>query len=311
MSENTSVAEVVSEATQELQPSEASESSQEATQEAPKEAAVADLSKKEQKELAKELKKKYQLKVDGSTEEVELDLSNDEEIKKHLQMSRAANRRMQEASYLKKAAEEFIELLKTNPKKVLRDPNINVDLKALAQEVIDEEIAAASKTPEQLEKEKLQSELEELKSKIKKDEEERRAAELERLQKEHEVKIESDIESALNTSNLPKTPYTVRKMADLLMLALQEDIDLSPKDLIPLLRNQMNSDIKELFTASSDDVLEELIGKDTISRIRKKNIAKMKQQVAETANSVKPTGATSEKKEEAPTKIPMKEFFKI
>lgn len=265
--------------------------------------------KQAEKKLEKQLKK-YKLKVHGKEVEEELDINDDEAITKHLQMSKAAQIKMQEAAELRKAAEEFITLLKTNPRKVLSDPNINVDLKKIAEEYMQEQIENAAKSPEQLEKERLQKELEELKSKYEKDEKERKEAEFKRLQAEQEEKIQSDIESALNTNNLPKTPYTVRKMAEMMMIALQNGIDLSPKDLVPLLRKQMNADIKDLFSASSDDVLEELIGKDTISRIRKRNLAKVKQ-AAETANQVKTTTASSKKespKEEK--KITIKEFLR-
>lgn len=270
-----------------------------------------DLSKKEQKELAKQLKK-FKLKVDGKEVEEEIDMADEEGLTKKLQLARAAQKRMQEATELKKAAEEFIEMLRSNPRKVLQDPNINVDLKKFVQEYLDEEIQNASKSPEQVEKEKLQKELEDLKEKYKKDEEDRKSREFSRLQAEQEEKIQTDIEGALKTSNLPKTPYTVRKMAEMMMLALQNDIDLSPKDLVPLLRKQMTADIKDLFSASGDDVMEELLGKENISRLRKNTVKKVQQkQVAQTANSVKQTGVSDknvEKKEEK--KISLKDFLK-
>lgn len=272
---------------------------------------VQDLSKKEQKQLAQELKKKFKIKVNGKEYEEELDLNNDEDIVRRLQMNKLSQQRVQEAQELKKAAEQFIEMLRTNPRKVLADPNIGVDLKKLAQDVINEEIENSTKSPEQIEKERLQRELEELREKYKKDEDERKNREFQRLQAEQEEKIQSDIEGALTTSDLPKTPYTVRKMAEMMMLALQNDIDLSPKDLVPMLRKQMQADIKELFSASTDDVLEEFIGKDRISSIRKKQVAKVKQQVAETANQVKPTGNDVKKAEtKDQKKITIKEFLR-
>lgn len=269
---------------------------------------VSKLSKSEKKELEKKLKK-YKLKVDGKEEEMELDLDNEEEVKKHLQFSKAAQKRMQEKAELQKSVEQFIDLLRTNPRKVLSDPNINVDIKKFAQDILNEELENANKSPEQLEKEKLQKELEELKDKYKKDEEDRKSKEYQRLQQEAEQKLEGEISDALTSSELPKSPYTVRKMAEIMMLALQNDIDLGPKDVIPLLRKQMKEDISELFSASSDEVLEELIGKDNISRIRKRNIAKAKQAV-DTANSVKSTGGENKPKDAQETKkISMKEFL--
>lgn len=268
------------------------------------------MSKAQKQALEKQIKK-FKLKVDGKEEELEIDLNNEEELKNHLQKSRASSKRMQEAAELRKSAEQFIDMLKKNPRKVLSDPNIGVDLKTLAQEIINQELEDAAKTPEQLEKEKLQRELEEIKEKYKKEEEDRKEREFKRLQAEQEEKIQSNIESALKEGNLPKSPYTVRKMAELMMLALENGKDLQPKDLVPILRKQMNQDIKELFGASNDDVLEELIGKDRISNLRKKAVAKVKQQqVAQTANAVKPTTSSKPAEDKATSKISMRDFLK-
>ena len=275
-----------------------------------KEADTVEPSKSEIKAIEKQLKK-YKVKVDGKEYEEELDLNDEAAVGKHIQMSKAAQRKMQEASDMRKAAEEFINLLRTDPEKVLRDPNINVDLKKLAQDVINREIEDASKSPEQLEKEKLQRELTDIKAKIEEDEKKRQSSELQRLQAEQQQKIEINIESALKTSDLPKTPYTVRKMAEMMLVALQNNVDLSPADLVPLIRKQMQNDIKELFGASSDDVLEELVGKDRISKLRKKKVAELQKQVAQgatTSNSVKTSGA----KPAAPVekvKIKMKDWL--
>lgn len=275
-------------------------------------AAVAALAEKNPADLTpKEVKtlKKYQLKVDGKNEDMEIDLSNDAEVIKHLQMSKVAQKRMQEASNMQKAAEEFITLLKTDPERVLNDPNIGVDLKQLAQRVINKQIEDAQKSPIELERDKAREELAAIKEKQTKDEKDRQTREMTRLQKENEEKVSSNIEAALKTSDLPKTPYTVRKMAEMMLLALQNNVDLSPADIVPIIRKQMQADIKELFGAASDDVLEEFVGKDRISSMRKKKVAQIKSQpVAQTTGSVKSAGG---KPAEAPAKpkITLKQFL--
>lgn len=265
-------------------------------------------SQKEKKAAVSTLKK-YNIKVNGKNEVVELDMNDDAAVTKHLQMSRAAQKTMQESSDMRKSAEEFINLLKTNPRRVLEDPSIGVDLKLFAQEIINQEIENAQKSPDQLEKEKAQRELAEIKARIEEDEKKRKSSELQRLQQEQQEKIEINIESALKTSDLPKTPYTVRKMAEMMLIALQNNVDLSPADLVPLIRKQMQVDIKELFSAANDDVLEELVGKDRISKIRKKKVAAVQQQVAQTANQVKSTGKTTATKEAPAKKMTIKEFL--
>jgi len=273
---------------------------------------TSNMSKSEKKVHKKQLEK-FKLKVYGKEIEEEIDLGDKEKLTRMFQKAHAADRQMQESSDLRKSAEQFIDMLRTNPRKVLSDPNIGVDMKKFVQEYLDEQIENSTKSPEQLALEKAQKELEEFREKYKTEEEKRKSDQLAKMQDEHEEKVQTDIESALKGSELPKTAYTVRKMAEMMIQALENDIELSPKDLVPLIRKQMQHDIKELFSSSSDDVLEEMLGKDNISRIRKRNIAKVKQQqqVAQTANSVKPTGTKVEapKKEEA--KMTIRDFLKV
>lgn len=272
---------------------------------------TSDMSKAEKKVHEKKLEK-FKFKVYGKEFEEEIDLSDKEGLTKRLQKAHAADKTMSEGAELRKSAEQFIELLKTNPRKVLTDPNINVDLKKFVQEYLDEQIENAAKSPEQLKLEEAERKLAEIEEKYKKDEEARKKDQMERLQAEHEQKVQDDISSALESSSLPKTPYTVRKMAEKMIQALENDIEISPKDLVPLIRKEMEADIKELFSASSDDILEELLGKDNITRIRKRSIAKVKQnQVAQTANSVKPTGNKEEAPKKEDNKQTIRDFFKL
>lgn len=264
---------------------------------------------KAEKKQAQKLLKKYDIVVDGKSESIELDLNDDEAVKKHLQRGKSADNRFKEASDIRKAALDFIDQLRKNPKKVLADPNINVDLKKFAQEIINEEVEQMAKSPEQRDKEKLQKELEDLKEKFKTDEENRKNAEFERLQAEQEQKLTDDISSALDTGGLPKTPYTVKKMAEMMMIALQNDIDLTAKDVVPIIRKQMQAEIKEMLSASSDDVLEEFL-KDQLPRIRKRNVAKAKE--IATANNIKQAAVPEKSDSKEPMKkIKMKDFFGI
>jgi small-conductance mechanosensitive channel len=272
---------------------------------AEKKASGEKLTKKEERQL-----KEYKLKVNGKEKVVKLDPFNDEEVSKYLQKAEASDAKFQEAAEVRKAAMQFIEELRKNPKKILMDPNIGVDYKKLAQEWMNEEIQEMEKTPEQKEREKLQKELEAIK---KEREEEKKASEqreLERLQAEHERNLESEISAALDVGGLPKTARTVKAMAEMMMIALQHGIDLSPKEIAPIVKTTTLGEFKEVVNSLSDDQLEDFLGKEIIGRLRKRSVAKMKS--VETANSVKPTG-NSVKKEEAPKeskKISIRDFLR-
>ncbi len=264
------------------------------------------------KEEPKSTKKKYNLVVDGKNEDFELDLGNDEEVKKYLQKAKASDKRFQEASEVRKAAMEFLDQLKKNPRKVMRDANLGIDERKLAEEIMNEALQDMEKTPEQREREKLQKELEDIKSQRKTEKEDFQKREFERLQAEHERTLEIDISAALDVGGLPKTPRTVKAMAEMMMIALENGIDLSAKEIVPIVKNMTMSEFKEVVNSLGDDQLEDFLGKEVIGRLRKRNVAKAKA-VVETASSVKSTGNDVKKPidSKAAKKLTTREFFGI
>ncbi len=261
------------------------------------------LSQSEKKEKEK-LVKKFKLKVDGEEFDTEIDLNDEAAVQKELQLAKAAQKRMKESTELRKAVEEFLEETKKNPRQVMKQLGINE--KELAQLIMNEELADLEKTPEQKEIEKLQKQLEEIQNSKKKEEEDRKKNDFERMKQEAEQRIETDISSALESGGLAKTPYTVKKMAEIMYIALENDIDLKPNQVIPILRKQMESDFKEFFAATNDDQLEEFL-KDQLPRIRKRSVAKAKE--ASVVKTVKEPTSTATKPEEI-KKMTISDFLK-
>jgi len=253
--------------------------------------------------------KEYKLKVNGRDETIKFDPTNEEEVKSWLQKGRASDQKFQEAAEVRKAAMSFIEELRKNPRKVLSDPNINIDLKKFAEEIMNDQIAEMEKSPEQKEREKLQKELQKMKDEREQEKKEFETKEMARLNDEHERQIESDISSALDIGGLPKTPRTVRTMADYMMVALENGINLTAKEIIPIVKNTTLSEFKEVVSSLTDDQLEDFLGKEVLGRLRKKNVAKAK--AVETANAVKPTGAKPTVAAEPAKKMTIREFLKV
>lgn len=242
-------------------------------------------------------KKKYKLKVDNEEIEEEFDLSNEEEIKKHLQMSKVSQKRMKESADMRKQIEEFLEFAKKDPRGLLRE--LGHDDKQLAEQILNEAIEEAKKSPEQIEREKLTKELETIKAERDKEKTEREKSEFERLKAEHAQRLEQDMTVALDTGGLPKSPYTLKRMADYMLLAAQNNVDLNPRDVVPLIKKEMQADLKDFFGASPDELIEELVSSERITNIRKKALAKAREQSSvQSANSVKSTGADVKPKEE-------------
>lgn len=292
---------------------ESQEESQENVEVAPVAVSAQAEAKKEQAKFLKSLK----LKVDkGEIEEtLPFEIPDTDEAReymtKHLQLSKMGNKRAQEFSTLQKEVAEFINILKTDPKAALRNPNIGIDVKKLAAEILEEEIENSRKSPEQIEHEKLQNELKSIKEEREREKQESHARELERLTDLEFQRYDDSISKAIEkTKDLPKSPYVVKKVAEYMMLGLENGIDVSPDDVMKLVKEEIHNDIRQMFGAMPDEVVEQFLGKDKISSMRKSNLAKAKNKttapkVQDSGNNAKPTTKKPEKK------MTYKDFFKL
>jgi len=261
---------------------------------------------------------RIKLKVDQKEYDEELPFDFDdrpevvEYLTKNLQMSKAASKRMSEYSQLEKEVTQFIEELKKDPRKVLSNPNINVDVKKLAASIIEEEINNSQKSPEQLKTEKLEAELQRLKDEREEENKTNSQKELERLQQQAYESYDIQMTQALEKSDLPKSPYVIKKMADYMLLGLQNKIDVTPADVIPLVRDEMTGDLKEMFAVMPDEVIESIIGKDVLNRIRKKKVAAVKSGAPIVNKSIPDTAKKSgDAKKDETKKLTFKQFLGI
>lgn len=271
-----------------------------------------------QKVEAKKMIKSLKLKVDGQEYsenlpfEIEDTPANREYMSKQLQMSKVAQKRMGEKAQLEKEVTQFIELMKKDPRKALN--NFGVDVKKLAAEVVEEEIANSQKSPEQLQIEQYQRELEEIKERQKQEKEEYTKKEFERAQEQAYISYENQMSEALESSELPKSPYVVKKMADYMLLGIQNGIDVTAKDVLPLVQEEIINDIKAMAQAMPVEALEKLFGGDIMKKIRKSNVAKAKSGGAAVGAkaSIKDVGIVKQEEPKTPVKKQtIKEFFKI
>ncbi len=273
----------------------------------------------EQKKVEAAAKKAWKLKVGGKDVEVD-----EAELLKRAQMGMSADQKWQEAAQVKKQTDAFIQLLQRDPAKALEQMGFDVD--KMAEERIQHRIAEMQKSPEQIEKEKIQRELSEIKAERERERMEVQEREKARLQDQYAVEIENDISSALdsNSFGFPKTPYVVKRIADTMILAVQEGIrtnnaklkNITAKDVLPIVQEEIKRELGEMYAASPDDVFEQLIGKDRLNKYRKGKIKKTASpKTAVGAADVKSTGArelnkVAEDQKASAKKQSAKDFFK-
>lgn len=288
------------------QSSEATPSQKEQLQEVVETALANGASEKEVKNLIKE----YQIKVNGKTKTVRADLGDDTFVKNQLQLAEAARISMQEASNLKKLYEKEVGRLKSNPWEVLKE--LGMDPDELAELRIQSRIEEMKKSPEQLERERIQKELQEHRDEVKRLKEERESENFAKLKQQAAIQIESEIEAALDAhKTLPKSRHIVKRIADSLLWAMDQGFeDATVDDVLPMVEKEWREEMSNLMDDSSEDILEQLIGQRNIERMRAKRLAGMTQQ-PKSANAVKATTASINKKEEAPReKMKQRDFFK-
>jgi hypothetical protein len=255
------------------------------------------------------------LKVDGREieEELPFEIPDDPEaveyMTRQLQMARMGSKRAQEYAQLEKEIRQLITEGTKNPRKLLKE--LNIDEKELARAIIEQEIENSQKSPEQLEKERIEEELRMLKEEREREKQDFERKEFERLQEQAYERYDTQMSQALEKSDLPKEPYVVKKIADYMLAALQQGYDVSPDDVIPLVRDEIKEDLRSLINVMPDEALEQFLGKEVFNRFRKKNLAKAKEAAnVSSAKAIKDTGNKASTKEPE-KKVSFKDFFGI
>lgn len=272
-----------------------------------------------EKEQARKTLKTLKIKYNGKEYEEQLpfEIPDDEKaveyMRRQLQLSKMAQVKAQEKAEIEKEIASFIQQLKSNPRAVLEDPALGINIQDLVAQYIEEQIENSKKTPEQLRAEQLERELKKLQEEREREREEMRQRELERLQQQEFERYDTLITNALEKSTLPKSPYVVKKVADYMLMGLQEGLDVSPEDVIPLVEEDIKNDIQQMFSVMPEEVVEKIIGNDVLGKLRKKRLAAAKPP-APVKKAIPDTGKANVKNEEQPEqkkKVSYKDFFKI
>lgn len=230
------------------------------------------------KAQAQSMKKKLKLKVNGVEEEVEFDLGDEAALIRELQKSRAFDKTAKESASYKSQVDQMMKLLVSDPETVLERLGIDVD--KLSEGRLSKKIEEMKKSPEQIKQEKLEKELEDLRKEKKEIEEAKKRAEEDKLRNEAASQIETDIAAALEAkgSFLPKrSPWVLSQVAQYMMMGMKEGYhNVTAKDVIPLVEKAYREQLADLLDSSSEDQLEEIVGKKNMDRYRKSKVSKSK-----------------------------------
>jgi hypothetical protein len=246
-------------------------------------------------------------KVNGQELEFNLDDDNStEELIKLAQLGGGARAKMQEAAEIKKLYDQMERMSKENPEEFLRSRGL--DPESLAEEIIMRKIQEMEKSPEQLEREKISKELEDERKLRKQLEEEKMQARVEKLQIEYLQDFNKQITSALDEyKSLPKSQYTVKRIANTMLTALDNGIDVSVQDVIPYVHKEIQSEIQQLIESLPEEFIEEFIGKRSVERMRQSRLKKMDK--PKVATKVEHVGSDESEPKTPVKKMSYRDFF--
>ena len=109
------------------------------------------------------------------------------------------------------------------------------------------------------------------------------------------TQITKQITEALESSDLPKSNTTQRRMAEYMMMNLQNGVELPMNSIVELVKEDYVQDIKEMFGDASGEQLINLFGEDVTNKIRKSDLAKLKSAPTTKVEAVKTDSTRSTK----------------
>lgn len=256
--------------------------------------------------------KQLQLKIDGEelTEDLpfEVDEEHAEYLRKNLQLSKKAQKSMQEVSSIRSQVQDFVKMLTGDTKAALAQ--LGIDPKEFAASIIEEELKLQAMSPEQRERLELEHKLKQLEEEREREKQEFNQRELSRLQQQEYERVETKMVAAIESSGIPRSTYAIKKMASYMMDGAKEGVMLEPEDVVELVKQEIQDDLKELINALGEDRVENFIGKDILDKVRKKNISKIKQTPASVKSGIKEVSSPKSASKPA-EKMSIKDFFKV
>lgn len=267
-------------------------------------------------EQVKDMIRKFTLKVNGKEITREIDLSDEEALKKELQLSHAGRQAMQELAEIKKVYTSEIRRLMDNPFQVMSEIDPNFDPMSLVKDYVETEYQKSQLTPEQKaaqEKEAEYKRLQEENQKLRQiAADQKRQEELDAL----EAEIESDIIEAIeNDSELNLDEDTVALVVEELIWADENGFsDFKAKDVLGTVKDRIKDQFRSARSKfKSTAAMKEYMGEELLDLLREERIKQAKEaQTIKNVSSIKNADVAppAEKEEKEEQKIKLSTLFR-
>ncbi len=246
---------------------------------------------------AKPTQAKFKVKVDNQETEV-----SEEELVKGWLHAKAANERFQAAAAERKAleaerakiaedkaaAESMREAFKKDPWAVLSSLGMSdADIRNLTEDKLIAFLEQEQMSPEQKKAREMEAKLKEYEAKEadrrKKEEENEQLTKKQQEEQEFnqlKLKAEKDYEesflSALEKSTLPKNPASIRRVAEKVYQSMLAGEEIPIDHAVRLAEHELRSNLAELVQGLDVEALEAFLGEETLKKVRKHDVSKLK-----------------------------------
>jgi hypothetical protein len=217
--------------------------------------------------------KLVRVKIDGVEKNMKLS-----EVIARMQRGAGAEKRMGEAAKVRKHAENLIRAMQKDPIAVMKHPALGFteeQVDKMLEEAIYEKVQYEQMTPEQKELFKAKKALAQNEEDKKRAAAEKKEAEIRELTGKYREHFQGAIIEALEEAKLPKTTGTVRRMAHYLLEGNKRGVRFEPKDVVDLVRGDINKEFKEMFSESPAENLLGILGDSVAEKIRKHDLSKV------------------------------------
>ena len=194
-------------------------------------------------------------------------------------MSKAAHKRFQEAAVTKRQSEQFIKMLQEDPIKVLTHEQFggSAKFRQIAEQYLAGQLEEQMLSPEEKRMRDNNARLKQYEEQEKQAKEQKEAEQMSKAEEFYAKDFESKIMKGLSSQGIPKTSRTVKRMAELMSKNLEHNLELEPEHLAEIVKADYLQEMKEMFGASEGDILLKLLGDDIANKIRKSDLARLRQ----------------------------------
>ena len=195
-----------------------------------------------------------------------------EELKAAYQTRRASDENFRKSSAIEKQAEALLDRLKNDPISILENPELGINFRELAEDYLYNKIQYEQMDEDEKSNHDAREELEGLRQEKKK----REDAEFQSQVDENTKAYNSEIISALEQSGIPKTPGSVRRIAQYMYNGHKANRAITAETAASLVKGDLIKEHKELYGGLKSEQLGDYFDPETLKRMRQYEIAKLK-----------------------------------